>query len=161
MRLLTAAAAAILLVLPVSADVVHLKNGGRLEGATSRDGDRLVIRLESGTVRIPMRDVRRIVAATPKVDEYAKLAAAERAHEERVARAEAAERARAARVVERYRYVDTYGYRYGNRRGYRYYDHHHDRRPSRFERNLLRRIPSGWRGPGWNGPVPLVPVFDR
>lgn len=58
------------------ADVVFLRNGGRLEGATSVDGDRLVIRLESGTVKIPRADVLRIVPAPLQADEYAKRTSA-------------------------------------------------------------------------------------
>lgn len=67
---------AALLASAASADVVHLRSGGRLEGATSVEGDRLVVRLESGTVKIPLDQVRRVVPATSPADEYATRAAA-------------------------------------------------------------------------------------
>ncbi len=58
------------------ADVVILRNGGRLEGATSVSGDRLVVRLETGTVRIPLSDVAKIESSAVPADEYTALAAA-------------------------------------------------------------------------------------
>ncbi|MEK7466808.1 MAG: hypothetical protein AAB074_05270 [Planctomycetota bacterium] len=57
------------------ADVVILKSGGRLEGVTSVSGDRLVIRLENGTVKIPLADVEKVESAVSPADEYASRAA--------------------------------------------------------------------------------------
>ena len=67
---------AALLASAASADVVHLRSGGRLEGATSVEGDRLVVRLESGTAKIPLSEVRRVVPGPSPADEYAARAAA-------------------------------------------------------------------------------------
>ncbi|KAF0247072.1 MAG: hypothetical protein FD180_11 [Planctomycetota bacterium] len=58
------------------ADVVLLRNGGRLEGATSEEGDRLVIRMETGTARIPRGSVLRVVKRVAPADDYAARAAA-------------------------------------------------------------------------------------
>ncbi|MCE9584530.1 MAG: hypothetical protein K8T20_18735 [Planctomycetes bacterium] len=74
--LILAAASIALAASSTFADVVLLKNGGRLVGATSESEGRLVVRLESGTVKIPMADVLRVIPSTPPAEEYATRAAA-------------------------------------------------------------------------------------
>lgn len=58
-----------------AADVVHLRNGGRLEGSVLEEGDRVVLRLESGTVKIPRQDVLRIDRRPAPYEEYQSRAA--------------------------------------------------------------------------------------
>jgi hypothetical protein len=68
--------ALLLAATPAVADVVLLRNGGRLEGSASEEGDRIVLRLESGVVRIPKAEVLQVQKTPAPLDEYQSRAAA-------------------------------------------------------------------------------------
>jgi hypothetical protein len=55
----------------VSADTVWLKNGGKLEGVTtSTEGDKLVVKMPGGTIRIDKDQVQKIVHRSTEMEEY-------------------------------------------------------------------------------------------
>jgi hypothetical protein len=72
-------AALCLLASQARADRVHLVGGSVIEGKASRDGDKVVVELESGQVTLPAESVARIEQGTSAVqrfeERYAKLAA--------------------------------------------------------------------------------------
>ncbi len=51
---------ALVLTLLASADIVHLKNGGKMEGRVTEKGDAYVVENEYGSITIPKSDVERI-----------------------------------------------------------------------------------------------------
>jgi hypothetical protein len=53
---------------PVRADEVHLRGGSVIEGRATRDGDTVVVRVESGVVRLPADSVERIDKAEASDD---------------------------------------------------------------------------------------------
>jgi Flp pilus assembly protein TadD len=55
-----ALAVLLLLGLPLGADVVHLKSGGRVEGKVTDQGDKLQIQTATGTVTVSKEDVLRV-----------------------------------------------------------------------------------------------------
>ncbi len=59
-----------------SADVVHLKNGGSLEGQIVEEGDAVIIKLPVGEVRVSREAVERIEKKPGALEEYHKRAAA-------------------------------------------------------------------------------------
>lgn len=73
-QLVITAAALLSLGLTASADVVLLRDGRRLEGAVSQDGDDIVVRLKLGETRVKKSDVLKIVDTLDARDEYAALA---------------------------------------------------------------------------------------
>jgi len=65
--------AAICLVLPsgiTRADIVHLTNGGKLEGEVTEQGDRITIKTKFGSVSVPGDEVARIEQVTTPEEEY-------------------------------------------------------------------------------------------
>lgn len=58
-----------------SADEVHLVGGARIEGNASRQGDKVVIQLESGQISLPASSVQRIEPRPSALDGAAALAA--------------------------------------------------------------------------------------
>ena len=57
------------------ADKVHLQGGNVLEGKVSREGDKVVVELESGTIRIDARSVTRIEHAETPLERITRLRA--------------------------------------------------------------------------------------
>jgi len=66
------------LALPALADVVHLKNGGSLEGSVSRTPDGVVVKLPVGEVRISNDAIERIEPKVTAFEQYQQRAAAVR-----------------------------------------------------------------------------------
>ncbi|MBI3273223.1 MAG: hypothetical protein HYZ53_29805 [Planctomycetes bacterium] len=58
-----AVAAVVAASVPAAADIVHLKNGARLEGEVVEQGDTLLVKLRTGTTKIPRDKVDRIEKA--------------------------------------------------------------------------------------------------
>lgn len=56
----TGTAGLLLIAAGVRADEVHLQSGSTIEGRASRDGDTVVVRVESGVIRLPADSVQRI-----------------------------------------------------------------------------------------------------
>jgi tetratricopeptide (TPR) repeat protein len=67
-----AALAVIALALPAVGDVVHLKNGGSLEGQVVKTDDGVIVKLPAGEVRISNEAVARIEEKPSQLDEYQK-----------------------------------------------------------------------------------------
>ena len=60
----------------VSADTVVLKNGGRLEGVTtSLEGDKLVVKMQSGTIKLNREDIAKVIHRVTPMEEYELTAA--------------------------------------------------------------------------------------
>ncbi len=84
--------------LPARADKVYLHSGSVLEGEATREGDKLVVQLESGSIRLPANSVLRVEQAPTPLAEITRLRAklVENAIEERIA---LADRCRAAQLT--------------------------------------------------------------
>ncbi|KAF0242023.1 MAG: hypothetical protein FD180_4166 [Planctomycetota bacterium] len=76
MRILLSAALVAAAAHVASADTVWLKNGGKLEGVTtSMEGDKLVVKMPSGVIKLDKDQVQKIVHRATAMEEY-ELAAA-------------------------------------------------------------------------------------
>lgn len=64
-RLLSVATLLLAAVAPAFADVVHMKDGRRLEGETQWDGDTLVVKSKYGEIRVARADIARIETSSP------------------------------------------------------------------------------------------------
>ena len=78
MKRLVMTVAVLGLALPALADVVHLKNGGSLEGSVSRTPDGVVVKLPVGEVRISNDAIERIEPKVTAFEQYQQRAAAVR-----------------------------------------------------------------------------------
>jgi hypothetical protein len=72
------ALAALCLAVSVTAhaDKVHLRSGAVLEGKVTREGDKVVVQLESGTIRVDAASVLRIETAVTPLEQITRLRAA-------------------------------------------------------------------------------------
>jgi hypothetical protein len=71
MRTLFAAALLAAIAPLASADTVYLKNGGKLEGVTTKiEGDRLIVKTQNGTVKLTKDQVQKVVHAATAMEEY-------------------------------------------------------------------------------------------
>jgi len=64
------------LALPASADIVHLKTGGTLEGSVTETDAEVIVRMPAGEVRLPREAVLRIEKKLSVLDEFANRAGA-------------------------------------------------------------------------------------
>lgn len=64
----TGSAALLLAAAGAQADEVHLQGGSTIEGRATRDGDAVVVRVESGEIRLPAESVERIDKAEASDD---------------------------------------------------------------------------------------------
>ncbi len=53
---------------PSWADIVHLADGGALEGTVRRDGDEVVVRVDGGELRLPASDVLRVEVSEAPIE---------------------------------------------------------------------------------------------
>lgn len=71
MRILLSAAFIAALGSVAAADTVWLKNGGKLEGVTTTvDGDKLIVKMPSGTIKVDRDQVQKIVHKATAMEEY-------------------------------------------------------------------------------------------
>ena len=70
---------ALLVGVSVHADIVELKNGGKIHGKVANPDDKtaksVYISTEGGTLTLPRSEVVRVVGQSPKQDEYHRRAA--------------------------------------------------------------------------------------